>query len=1434
MADSAVRLQRLGKQFNRKVAEIVFILLTHRRMILPSFTLVLIIRMKAEENVKEQFVNAIVLKRMMKDLERSQDPTKQVLWAANEMASLIRDGDSVVKLRIAWAGLALVHKAQHEIAAAFETGQKDLTDVEERALYTLKQKKIGEDELHSVGKDFIHSCSIAVLIVQHCKCHVCTTGPTWYTWHSNDPEVAVLQGGSDQFLVIVGKEDELQVSSGDIQREVTESQEYMASRLSGEDIIVSPSMQAILNKLEDPLLSDFGSMWGIEKELLELHRTAERIKAVLEVVENKQRNDGLLKLSLKDLRGEAYYTDDMLDEFLYESLKLQDERFRGKKRKQVPSFLSFSLNENQLLRQCDIARITAEISEKLAIIEKKLEKHYFQGPAEQRQHEMLTRLQSFPPRETKAVVGSIVDENHVFGRQEDVQIVKNMLISDQNYGTDCVSVVAIVAMAGIGKTTLAQLVYNDLDITNCFEVRAWVCVSDPLDIERVTRGILNSATRKRSSHLENLEPLQRELENTLRGKKTLIVMDDLWNENFRDWDKLRVPFKVAGEGSKVLVTTRSAKVSSVMNATATHFLRGLRDEDCWSLFKDHAFSDLDSIAYPNLEAIGRKILKKCNGLPLAINTLGGLLQGKLDENEWVFILESEMWDIEEDDVLPALSLSYHHLPPHLKQCFSYCSLFPKDYIFEKHYLVQLWMAEGFIQSKQVERMEDIGEKYFEDLLHRSFFQPRFKDTFVMHDLMHDLACSVSMGICFKFNNKRTYDIHEKVRHISLPHFRIDLLETRSHKFKSSSTFICGKTRMQGNDFPDSFFIELSCLRVLVLDVSGIKSLPNSIGNLKHLRFFLISSGTIETLPDSICVLYNLQVLDIVGCKNLVELPKDLSSLINLQHLLMKEKWWGVGSRPDKIGKLTHLKTIAFFNVGPNAADSIRELRELVNLKGILKIQNLEYVRDIREAEDANLKNKQKIDGLSLHWGYSSDNPYYGSWEDILLWSKHWDDVLENLKPHKGLKILEVVNFPGLHYPTWMTTYILRYNKLVSVLLNGVESKSLPSLGQLPCLEVLKIQSSHKIRQLSVEFYGGIAGSKGFQRLKNLEFFDMDGLEEWCEAEDGEFPSLQYFCLIKCPNVKRLPRLHPTAEELILEIQSCCSLTSLHCGQHTSLTELNVSYCDGIGSFTKELRKFPSLQMMNILYCSTLDVLFMDEFLPPKLKTLSLWGIQQLKSLAEAEAPPMLEDLKIYFCDNLKSLPNGWQKCTSLKALKIEYCSQLEFLFSDGVEEEECYLPALEDIELSGLHQLRSLPKGLHRCTYLEMLSIQDCPQLEMLFSDWEEEEEEECLLPVLETIHLKELNGLRSLPKGLHKFSSLKELYIDDCENLTSLPEDGLPASLEHLKITRCNAELTERCQQGGEDWPKISHITLVEINENIYNSGSMYIFDNDSMSDSE
>ncbi|XP_042488326.1 putative disease resistance protein RGA3 [Macadamia integrifolia] len=1045
----------------------------------------------------------------------------------------------------------------------------------------------------------------------------------------------------------------------------------MVSRLKRADIVVSPTVQAIINKLDHPLLQrKFGSTWGVERELQVLYRTMERIKAILQVVENKQMKDELLKLCLEDLRSEAYYLDDVLDEFLIETRKLGDIN-------QVPFSLSFALNKDDKLYRKQIGPFITEINEKLSIIEKRLEKHYFQGPCEEEQYKLLTRIQSFPLREGRRMVGSIVDERHVFGREEDEKNVKEMLLSDQyDDGRDGgVSVVAIVAMGGMGKTTLAQLLYNDPDITNHFEEKAWVCVSVPFDIERITKEILNYGADQKS-----FPQLQLAVQKKLKGKRILIVLDDVWTERSGDWDKLCVAFKGASRGSRVLVTSRSKKVSSIMNAANTYNLKALSKAVGWSLFKDCAFIDPNTNAYPNLEAIGNGIVNKCDGLPLAIKTLGGLLNGAVDEEAWLSILESEMWDIEEDDILPALSLSYYHLPPHLKQCFAYCSLFPKGYTFRKRTLVQLWVAEGFVQTKQVERKEDIGLQYFDDLLHRSFFQPIF-DNFAMHDLMHDLACSVSTGMCFRLEQNRSYDISEKghehislmanddfdlggmktyklkslsptfqfvgeedvqgshhlldrkgfvqtkqvlerreniglqyynynysldrslfkpcrrtcdrsydigekVRHISLVNVDFDMVVRESYKFKSLSTFQYVGADVQGSHLFDGLFFEFKCLRVLVLVGHWMQSLPYSIGYLKHLSYLSICSITLKTLPESMCMLYNLQVLDIVGCKDLVELPKHITNLSNLQYLKMQHKWWEAKRRPKRLGKLTCLKRIPFFDVGKEADENIGELKELMNLERCLTIRSLQNAKDVKEG-DAYLMNMEKIDQLQLKWdsllihdrivalqppkalnsldmmhlpGFS-----YPTWmtTDLSAYDKLGRRVLKALQPPKGLKSLEIMGFPCFSYPTWMTTDLSGYNKLVSVTLKG-QSYTLPSLGQLPSLEYLEIISG-RMRKLSYQFFRGTGGMKGFQKLTSLKLYFMQVLEDFCDAEDGEFPSLEHLTVENCPILRRLPRLFPSKEQLELKLHYCNSLTSLYCGPNTSFKQVEVTHCNGIPS-----------------------------------------------------------------------------------------------------------------------------------------------------------------------------------------------------------------------------------------------------------------------------
>ncbi|KAB1212510.1 putative disease resistance RPP13-like protein 1 [Morella rubra] len=327
-------------------------------------------------------------------------------------------------------------------------------------------------------------------------------------------------------------------------------------------------------------------------------------------------------------------------------------------------------------------------------------------------------------------------------------------------------------MAGVGKTTLARLVFND-DSVEHFDLKAWVCVSDDFDVSRITKAILESIT-SHPCDLKELNDVQVKLAYELEGKKFLFVLDDLWNEDYGLWEALQPPFRAGAPGSKILVTTRNTNVGKMMGAAESHNLEFISEEDCWEIFKQHALMNGSSDTSADLGIIRKKIVERCSGLPLTARTLGALLRGKgLDECE--DILSSNMWSSpdKETDILPVLRLSYHHLPHHLKRCFAYCSVFPKDYEFEEKQLVLLWMAEGLIhQGERSRSMEDLGAEYFSDLLSRSLFQESSSDKskFVMHDLTSDLSRWVAGTSYFRLGS-------------NLEH------EERWQNFKKSSPFI---------------------------------------------------------------------------------------------------------------------------------------------------------------------------------------------------------------------------------------------------------------------------------------------------------------------------------------------------------------------------------------------------------------------------------------------------------------------------------------------------------------------------------------------------------------------------------------------------------------------------------------------------------------------
>ncbi|XP_030936364.1 putative disease resistance protein RGA4 [Quercus lobata] len=215
------------------------------------------------------------------------------------------------------------------------------------------------------------------------------------------------------------------------------------------------------------------------------------------------------------------------------------------------------------------------------------------------------------------------------------------------------------------------------------------------------------------------------LRNNLDGKKFLLVLDDLWNEDRGKWIELRNLLMGGANGSKILVTTRSPTIASMMGTMSPYNLEGLLHQECLYLFIKWAFDEGKERQHTNLVEIGDAIVKKCKGVPLAVKSLGSLLYSKLDERDWLFVRDNEMWKLnrKEGDILSILQLSYNQMPSYLKQCFAFLSLFPKDYEFNTFDLIPFWMANGFLQSpNENQEPEDIGNQYIDELYSKCFLE----------------------------------------------------------------------------------------------------------------------------------------------------------------------------------------------------------------------------------------------------------------------------------------------------------------------------------------------------------------------------------------------------------------------------------------------------------------------------------------------------------------------------------------------------------------------------------------------------------------------------------------------------------------------------------------------------------------------------------------
>ncbi|GAY63342.1 hypothetical protein CUMW_224760 [Citrus unshiu] len=761
---------------------------------------------------------------------------------------------------------------------------------------------------------------------------------------------------------------------------------------------------------------------------------------------------------------------------------------------------------------------------------------------------------------------SVPPEREVFGREEDKAKILDMVLADSPSDHANFAVIPIVGMGGIGKTTLAREVYNDKAVEDSkFDVKAWVCVSDVFDVLGISKALLESITR-RPCLLNSLNEVQVELKVAVDKKRFLLVLDDVWNEDYSLWVDLKAPFLGAAPNSKMIVTTRNLIVASTMRPIEHYNLKRLLDDDCWSIFKTHALEGRDHNALEISESFRKKVVGKCGGLPLAAKTLGGLLR-TTRHDAWDDILESKIWDLpQQSGVLPVLRLSYHHLPSHLKRCFAYCAIFPKDYEFNEKEVTFLWMAGGIIrQSRSKERLEDWGSKCFYDLVSRSIFQQTAisdSSKFVMHDLIHDLAELVSGGTIFRLEKSPNLSSRgfERARHSS---YASDWCDGRNkfevfYEIEHLRTFLPLRIRGGTNTsyitrtVLSDLLPKFEKLRMLSLQGYCIGELPIPFEDLRLLRFLNLADTDIRSLPESTCKLLNLEILILRNCSRLIKLPPKMRNLINLRHLdirgakLLKEMPFGMK-------ELKKLQILYNFIVGKGeTACGLEELKSLNFLCDELCIAGLENVNNPQNAREAALCEKHNLEALTLDWGSQFDNSRDGVVEE---------HVLEILQPHKRIKKVAIRNYRGARFPHWIGDPL--FSKIEFLELENCDNcVSLPSLGRLSSLKHLAVKGLKKLKSIESEVYGE-GFSTPFPSLEVLSFENLPEWEHWDTDIKGNvlvemFPRLHKLSIVECPKLSgELPELLPSLETLVV---SKCEKLVVPLSRYPMLCRLEVDEC----------------------------------------------------------------------------------------------------------------------------------------------------------------------------------------------------------------------------------------------------------------------------------
>lgn len=872
-----------------------------------------------------------------------------------------------------------------------------------------------------------------------------------------------------------------------------------------------------METLRGLIIEEANFYFGVKSEVESMEQELRRMRSFLRDADSRQDSDDRVFNWVSEVREAAYDVEDSV--LAYVVAKLASKRSRNSRN----IFKKTSTFFKEIVVTYRVGSRISNIRTKIARLTHSLQTYGIKPVDLDSGSRVLSGKSYSRNRDLRRSYSHVVEEDFV-GLEKDIEMLVEGLIDEQRD-----RVVSIYGMGGLGKTTIARKVYGHRVVRRHFDGFAWTCISQQWEKRDVMQGILIKLVPERRAEVLGMrdEELVKELHDVQLKKKCLVVLDDVWSGEV--WESLKAAFPNvrAGSGSKMVLTTRKLEVVNVVNPSGFRYEpRCLTHEESWELLKKKAFPRGEAFRGgefkfdPDMLELGKEMVGRCCGLPLAILVLGGLLITKYGMRDWQMVSENINSYLakgrgvgQQQAVNDVFELSYHDLPYQFKQCFLYLANFPEDFEMEAEKLYQLWLAEGIISQDDKadgETMMDVAERSLAELAQRCMVQVNVKETAGgfkncrLHDLMRDLCITKAQRENFTRvidSRRESLASSNKRRRISVylePNVtKIGIASSEYHHIRSAFFY----ANDSGEDVllrVKSDLCSFKLLRVLYLQgFCHLHHLPKAIGDLIHLKYLSLSASQFKKLPSSLGKLIYLQTLDLEVDKSLeLEIPNVIWKMEQLQHLYLPSNFCVEGGAKLRLDGLNDLETLVNFNTS------------LCDVKDLDRLSNL---RKLRAAI------KDKLDDLPNIIKYISftKNQLRRSSLSISCSKFCSDEELNLLRTLLGCHRLYKLSIGGR-----IARLPEHYHFSSSIAKIAFKASQLDD-DPMATLEKLEKLSSLTLYECTYMGEKMVCSTDGFPRLLYLKLWGLHNLKTW-RIDEGAMPKLTRLVIADCEKLEMLP------------------------------------------------------------------------------------------------------------------------------------------------------------------------------------------------------------------------------------------------------------------------------------------------------------------------